>query len=175
MNEDTFLIRPETDADRTAIAHVHRLAFGGEAEAGLVEAVRGSDGFIPGLSLVAEYGGQMIGHILLSRIHIETGEGSVDALSLAPLAVLPGYQRQGVGSALVRRALEEARRQGHAAVLVLGHADYYPRFGFSAGKAAGVACPFGDAGPHWMALELVSGALEGVRGRAVYPPAFYGV
>ena len=97
------------------------------------------------------------------------------ALSLAPLAVLPGYQRQGVGSALVRRALEEARRQGHAAVLVLGHADYYPRFGFSAGKAAGVACPFGDAGPHWMALELVSGALEGVRGRAVYPPAFYGV
>jgi len=171
-----MLIRPETPADIPAIYAVNQLAFdGGEAEPRLVDTIRLSDDFIPELSLVAEADGRVIGHILFSRIHIQTEAGAIPALSLAPMAVLPEYQNRGIGSMLVRGGLEESRRLGHAIVIVLGHPNYYPRFGFSAGMAQTLECPYGDAGPAWMALELIPGALHGVRGKVVYPPAFDGV
>jgi putative acetyltransferase len=154
---------------------VNRLAFDGEAEPRLVDLIRLSEDFIPELSLVAEADGRVVGHILFSRISIQTETGSIPALSLAPMAVLPEYQNQGLGSALVRRGLEECRRLGHAIVIVLGHADFYPRFGFSAALAKALEGPFGDVGEAWMALELVPGALDSVRGRVVYPSAFEGV
>jgi putative acetyltransferase len=171
-----MLIRPETPADIPAIYALNQQAFDGrQEEPGLVDAIRLSDDFIPQLSLVAEEDGPILGHILFSRIHLQTGAGPLPALSLAPLAVLPDHQNRGIGSALVRHGLAECRRLGHAIVLVLGHPDYYPRFGFSAQLATALECPFGDVGPAWMALELVPHALSGVRGKVIYPPYFEGV
>lgn len=168
-----IVIRPEMPADAASVYAVNQQAFGGrDAEPRLVNAIRDSENFIPDLSLVAEADGQIIGHIIFSRIHIETEKGQTPALSLAPVAVLPAFQGQGTGSALVRRGLEESKRLGHTIVIVLGHPTYYPRFGFSSALAKSLECPFGDCGDAWMALELVPGALEGVRGRVVYPPAF---
>ncbi len=169
-------IRQETPSDIAAIHAVNKQAFDNrESEAGLVNAIRNSENFIKELSLVAEENGQIVGHILFSRIHIETENGQVSALALAPMAVLPEHQKQGIGSELVRRGLDECKRLGHAIVIVLGHTAYYPRFGFSAALANSLECPFGDCGDAWMALELIPNALQRVRGKVIYPPAFNGV
>jgi putative acetyltransferase len=170
------IIRQEIPTDIAAIHAVNKQAFDNrESEAGLVNAIRNSENFIKELSLVAEENGQIVGHILFSRIHIETENGQVSALALAPMAVLPEHQKQGIGSELVRRGLDECKRLGHPIVIVLGHTAYYPRFGFSAALANSLECPFGDCGDAWMALELIQGTLQGVRGKVVYPPAFTGV
>jgi putative acetyltransferase len=169
-------IRSETAADLTAIRAVNRQAFEVRgAEGGLVDAVRQSENFIPELSLMAEENGQVVGHILFSRLHIETDTRPVPALALAPMAVLPGYQRQGIGSQFVRRGLETCQSLQHDIVIVLGHPAYYPRFGFSAAAAATLECPFGECGEAWMAMALTPGALQGVRGKVVYPAVFNGV
>jgi putative acetyltransferase len=167
------LIRTEKPSDFAAIHAVNKQAFDNrESEPGLVIAIRNSENFIPELSLVAEANGKIVGHILFSRIHIETEDGQVPALALAPMAVLPEYQKQAIGSELVRRGLAEAKRLGHAIVIVLGHTAYYPRFGFSAALAKSLECPYGDCGEAWMALELIPGALDGLQGKVVYSPAF---
>lgn len=169
-------IRPAVAADYPAVYAANQQAFDGrEAEPRLVEAIRKTENFIPELEWVAEENGRIVGHILFSRIHIETESGQIPAIALAPMAVLPEYQKRGIGSALVQRGLEECKRLGHAIVIVLGHPAYYPRFGFSAALAKSLECPYGDCGEAWMALELIPGALHGVRGKVVYPPAFEGV
>jgi putative acetyltransferase len=161
-------IRPETEIDYEAIRVVNQRAFGGDEEARLVDALR-DRGYVR-LSLVAEVDGRVVGHILFSELPIVTESGTVAALSLAPMAVLPEYQRRGIGSQLVKRGLEMCRELGHRIVVVLGHEEYYPRFGFSWQLARPLASPF--AGKSWMALELVPGALAGVSGRVEYPPPF---
>lgn len=166
-------IRPETPADISAIYTVNKRAFRDrDAEPALVDAIRASEAYVPGLSLVAEEDGQVVGHILFSRIHIATENGVVPAIALAPMAVLPEYQGKRIGSALVQRGLEACREQGYEIVIVLGHPWFYPRFGFSADLAKPLECPWGDCGAAWMALELSPGALSGVRGKVVYPPLF---
>jgi putative acetyltransferase len=115
---------------------------------------------------VAEEGKEIVGHILFSDLPI----GTLHALALAPVAVLPGRQRQGIGSRLVQEGLRRCVEAGHRVVVVLGHADYYPRFGFSARLAEQLQAPF--SGPSFMALELVPGALAGVAGQVRYPPPF---
>ena len=162
------MIRPETIADRDAIRNVNRLAFGQDAEARLVDALR--DGGFVRLSLLAEQGRRVVGHILFSDLAIITQDGTMPALALAPMAVLPEFQNQGIGSALVWRGLDACREDGHRMVLVVGHPGFYPRFGFSAELAARLECPY--AGEAFMAVELVKDALEEVRGRIVYPPPF---
>ena len=166
-----ILIRPETSADHDTIRHVNRLAFGQGDEARLVDALR--DGGYVRVSLVAENASQVVGHILFSNLPIITEAGTVLALALAPMAVLPGFQRQGIGSALVRWGLDECRRQGHRIVVVVGHPHFYPKFGFSSKLASALASPFGG-GDSWMALELVPGALDQVSGKVAYPPPFDG-
>ena len=165
----SFTIRPETAADQEAIRHVNRLAFGQDDEARLVDALR--DGGYVRASFVAEQAGEVVGHILFSDLPIITDAGTVPALALARMAVLPELQRQGIGSALVRRGLDECRQQGHKIVVVVGHPNFYPRFGFSSELASALASPFGGR-DSWMALELVPGALDGVAGRVQYPPPF---
>ena len=123
------------------------------------------------MSLVAEMDGQVVGHILFSRVAIVTEFGTVEALSLAPMAVMPDCQRQGIGSKLVEAGLEACRERGHKIIVVLGHPEFYPRFGFSAELAQPLESPFGG-GDAWMALELVPGALEGVQGRVEFSPPF---
>ena len=162
-------IRLETPKDYAAVREVNRRAFDRESEACLVDNLRQVGGVI---SLVAEAEGRVVGHILFSPMTIESQIGAAPAMSLAPMAVLPEFQNLGIGSQLARRGLEECRRQGQQFVLVLGHADFYPRFGFSPARSQGIEPPFNAPDEAWMALELQPGALDGVRGTAKYPPAF---
>jgi putative acetyltransferase len=165
----SVIIRPESTADQDAIRHVNRLAFGQDEEARLVDALR--DGGYVRVSLVAEQAGRVVGHILFSDLPIITEAGTVAALALAPMAVLPELQNQGIGSALVQKGLEACRQQGQRIVVVLGHAHFYPRFGFSPKLAAHLESPFSGS-ESFMAMELVPGALDGVAGRVQYPLPF---
>lgn len=165
----TPTVRPETAADVEAVRRVNRLAFGQDEEAGIVDALR-AGGHVR-MSLVAEVNGVVVGHILFSRLPILTNAGTVEAISLAPMAVLPEYQRKNIGSALVEQGLESCRAAGHRIVVVLGHPEFYPRFGFSAKLAEPLLSPF-DGRAAWMATALVPGALDGVAGWVQYPPPF---
>ncbi|WID95545.1 N-acetyltransferase [Bosea vestrisii] len=162
------MIRAANPADAAAIAALNHGAFGGEEEVGIVERLR-SDGLVA-VELVAEQGGVIIGHILLSWLPTMMDGRTVKALALAPMAVQPGSQKQGIGGRLIVAALHEAKAAGAEAVIVLGHPDYYPRFGFSAALARNLASPF--SGEAFMALELVPGALAGQHGSVSYPSAF---
>ena len=166
-----LVIRHETHADHDAIREVNRLSFGRDDEARLVDALR--EGGHARVSLVAEEGSQVVGHIFFSDLPIVTPQGTVEALALAPMAVLPSRQRQGLGSLLVREGLRVCREAGHRIVVVLGHPEFYPRFGFSAETACRLRSPF--SGPAFMAVELVPGALEGIEGEVCYTPPFDGL
>jgi putative acetyltransferase len=169
-------IRPERPADHAAIRGVNDAAFGRTAEGMLVDALRRSPAFIPELSLVAEVeDGGIVGHILFTHLKVVGGNGSHPALALAPMAVLPASQRRGVGSALVRRGLADAERLGHRVVVVLGHPDYYPRFGFRPARPFGIESPFDAPEEAFLVLALRSGALDDVRGQVEYPPEFLAV
>jgi len=165
-------IRPERPADEAAIRAVNDAAFGRGAEGALVDALRGSAAFVPELSLVAESGADLIGHVLFTRLQIVEGSVSHPALALAPMAVQPSWQRRGVGSALVRRGLADARELGHGVVVVLGHPAFYPRFGFSPARPLGIRSPFDAPDEAFLVLALRPGALDGVRGEVRYPPEF---
>ena len=164
-------VRPETAADLAAIREVNRLAFVGEDEARLVDALR--DGGFVRVSLVAEEDGQVVGHILFSDLPVVTPGGVVPALSLAPMAVIPSHQRRGIGSMLVREGLRACALGEHLAVVVVGYPEFYPRFGFSPKMAERLKSPY--SGPAFMAVELMPGALEGVEGEVRYPPPFAGL
>jgi putative acetyltransferase len=160
----TLTVRAEAPVDVDAIAQVNRAAFGQPDEADLIARLR-ADGDVVA-SLVAAVDGEVVGHVLFSRLAIETEHGAVAAAALAPMAVLPAQQRRGVGTALVRGGLKACEKSGIEAVVVLGHEDYYPRFGFSPDMAGGLEAPF--SGPAFMALELKPGVLRGHRGRVTY-------
>jgi putative acetyltransferase len=164
----TIILREEQPADRAAIFEVVRQAFQQEAEARLVDRLR-AGGYVR-LSLVAEDAGQVVGHVLYSELPIIGVKELTPALALAPMAVLPERQSQGIGSALIRRSLDLCRDRGHMIVVVLGHKHYYPRFGFSPELALPLESPY--AGESFMALELVPGALAGVQGKVQYAPPF---
>ncbi len=173
------LIRPEQPADRDAVRGLLAAAFGNadaeglNDESRLVDRLR-DEGYAA-VSLVAEEDGRIVGHVVFSEVAIETADKAphdpLPALSLAPLAVAPDRQREGIGSELVRRGLDECRRAGWRIVLVVGHPEYYRRFGFSRELARALADPF-SAGDAFMALELEAGALEGVTGAVKYSPPF---
>jgi putative acetyltransferase len=163
-----IVVRPESSDDHAAIREVLLRAFGQDDESRLVDALRA--GGFSRLSLVSEQDDRIVGHILFSDLAIVTDRGTVPALALAPLAVLPEYQRRGVGSMLIREGLVHCRQSGHRIVIVLGHEHYYPRFGFSAALAQPLQSSY--SGPNFMALELVPGALGGVAGQVRYPAPF---
>lgn len=165
-------LRGETPADYEPIAAVNRRAFGRDEEGLLIEKIRGTDGFAPLLSLVAAIDGDVVGHILFSPIQIVTESGDVPALALAPMAVLPEYQKRGIGSQLVRAGLDVCRQAGHAIVVVLGHPDFYPRFGFQQASQFGVRSPFDVPDDVFMVQGLSPGALDAVRGVVRYPSVF---
>ncbi len=171
MRPSDLSIRTETDADQAAIREVHRLAFGQGDEGRLVDALR--DGGYHRVSIVAVEDGRVVCHILFSALPIVTEGGITQALSLAPVAVIPRRQGRRIGSLLVSEGLRAATEAGHRIVVVLGHPAFYHRFGFSAKLAERLKAPF--SGPAFMALELVPGALDGVEGEVMYPPAFSAV
>ena len=169
MQREIIRIRPEAAEDHHAIRRVVESAFGGADEVTLVDALR-AGGFAV-IELVAEVDSQIVGHVLFSRIALVTPTDRIPLISLAPVAVQPDYQKQGVGSQMIREGLERLRDQGESAVVVLGHPEYYPRFGFSAQLAQSLESPYSGK-PSWMALELVHVALRGVSGRVEYSPPF---
>lgn len=164
-------MRSERPDDRDAISAVHEAAFGRDAEARLVGAIRASPGFLPELSLVAERAAVIVGHALFSCVLLDDAACQHDALALGPIGVLPADQRQGVGSALVHAGLARAADAGHRLVVLLGHPTYYPRFGFVPSRAHGIFQPF-DAGDAAMVLFLDPLARDVVRGTVRYPPAW---
>jgi len=163
-----MIIRDESPEDWPRITSLLDRIFGGTYESGLVARLR-KDALVV-VALVAEEAGDVIGHIVLSALPVQVDGRPVRAVALAPLAVRADCQRRGVGSRLIKRALGRAKRDGIAAVIVVGHPAYYARFGFSAALAAKLASRF--SGPAFMALELAPGTLSGVAGTVDYPAAF---
>lgn len=164
------VVRVETEADREAVREINELAFGEAVEADLVDALRRGAG--PRISLVAEEGGRIVGHIFFSPVTVGEGGAEFEALALGPMAVLPEFQRRGVGSALVREGLAQCLRLGHEVVFVVGHPEFYPRFGFVPARAKGLACEYDVPDEVFMVAELRSGALAGRGGLVRYGPEF---
>ena len=163
------MIRPERSEDCPAIHDVNVRAFDGQIEADLVDALR--DRATPFISLVAVENDEIVGHICFTPVTLETNP-ACRAVGLAPMAVRPDRQRRGIGTQLVRHGLEECRRLGQEFVVVVGHADYYPRFGFEQASTKGLACEFPVPEDVFMVLELRPGSLAGKQGLVRYHPAF---
>ena len=162
-----MIVRTNTAAELPAVLELVGAAFAEEpAVVDLVRELAADASFVPGLSLVAEDAGALVGYVLLTRAEVgESATGVLPVLILAPLGVSPSHQRQGIGSRLVEEALDRARDRGESAVLVLGDPAYYGRFGFRPAQ------PFGIDPPHlveyaeaWMVLELAQGSLAGHTG-----------
>jgi len=139
----------------------------------LVKRLRKTDAFIPGLSLVALLDEQIIGHILLTRIRIENNEDSYESLALAPVSVLPEFQGKGVGGRLIQDAHRIAKSFGFKSVILLGHAAYYPRFGYQRASKFGIQLPFEVPDENCMAIELIENGLADVHGTVKYHKAFF--
>ncbi|WP_374687747.1 GNAT family N-acetyltransferase [Promineifilum sp.] len=168
-----MVVRSETENDYRAVRQVNEVAFGRPAEANLVDALRRAGAVID--SLVAEQDGAVVGHILFSPATLTGEEGVVDTAALGPMAVLPAYQRLGIGGELVRAGLDRCREAGYGLCMVLGHAEYYPRFGFRPSRPLGIRWEHDVAEPYFMVAELRAGALEGATGVVRYRPEFDGV
>jgi putative acetyltransferase len=166
---DQIQLRTEHGGDQPAIAHVNQAAFGQDDESRIVQAIR--EAGHANISLVAATDSQIVGHILFTPIAVESAS-STRVMGLAPLAVLPEWQRRGVGSSLVREGLTRCAQSGCDAVVVVGHPQYYPRFGFRPASAYGLRCEFPVADDVFMAIELVPGALGNCRGLVRYLPEF---
>jgi putative acetyltransferase len=162
-------IRTEQPGDRTAIREVHVRAFGGEEEANLVDLLRNRKKAV--ISLVAVLQQRVVGHILFSPISISNAPEDFRAVGLAPLAVLPEFQKLGIGSQLTHAGVQVCRQRDYDAVVVLGHPGYYPRFGFSRAKDYGLDNEY-DALDAFMVMELKPGALQRVSGLVRYVPEF---
>lgn len=162
-------IRPEEPGDRAGVRVVNVAAFPTPAEADLVDALRAQAR--PLVSLVAEEDRAIVGHILFSPVTLP-GHPALVLMGLAPMAVTPARQRAGIGSALVRAGLEACRRLPAGAVVVLGHPEYYPRFGFAPGVRSGLGCEYDVPAEAFMVLELRPGALRGASGKVQYHGAF---
>lgn len=169
-------IRQETEADFSDVYEVNQSAFEQDTEARLVELLRNTDAFIPSLSLVAAIDNKIVGHILFTKIKIRNDEGNeYDSLALAPMAVKPALQRQGIGGQLIRYGLSEARELGHKSVIVVGHEHYYPKFGFVPAGKWQIKAPFEVPANVFMAVELVEDGLKDISGTVEYPKAFEAV
>jgi putative acetyltransferase len=164
-----MLIRAETAGDFAAVDALNAAAFGGRGEADLVAALRRDA--TPIVSLVAEEGGTVAGHILFSPVTLN-GHETLKIMGLAPMAVTPERQRRGIGTQLVRAGLAACRELHFGAAVVLGHPEYYPRFGFRPAQEFGIGCEYDVPADVFMALELTPGYLRGKTGTVRYHPAF---
>jgi putative acetyltransferase len=164
-----MLIRAEENKDREAVHAVNASAFETPLEANLVDALRAQAE--PVVSLVAEDDGAIVGHIMFTPVSL-SGQPGLKVMGLAPMAVAPEHQRKGIGSALVRAGLERCRQLDFAAVVVLGHPEYYPRFGFSPSTRFGIGSEYDVPEDVFMATELQPGALSGKAGTVKYHAAF---
>ena len=161
-------VRFEQPDDAAGIRETNEQAFGTPLEASLVDALRSAEDY---LSLVATIDEQVVGHILFTPVTLEPPV-DLGIAGLAPMAVRPEHQRSGVGGQLIRTGLDACRASGYAAVVVLGHPEYYPRFGFVPAHTFGLTCEFPSPPEAFMAIELQAEALSGVGGLVRYLPQF---
>ncbi|ETT79283.1 GNAT family N-acetyltransferase [Bacillus mycoides] len=145
--------------------------FSDKKEHELVKRIRECDAFIPELSIVA-VDEEIVGHIMLSKITIEQDGTTVDSLALAPVSVTPSHQKKGIGGKLITAALEKAKELGYESVVVLGHPEYYPKFGFKKASDWNIKAPFEVPDEVFMVIELGENALQGVEGIVQYSSAF---
>lgn len=147
--------------------------FSDKDEHNLVGRLRKSNEFIKELSLIAEEENKILGHVLLTKALINGENTSFETLALAPLAVLPEYQKSGIGKILMNKAIERARDLGYKSIVVLGDENYYPKFGFEKASKYGVKAPFEVPDEAYMILELLPGGLNGVSGVVEYSKALF--
>ncbi len=164
-----MLIRAEEQRDWASVHAVNVSAFETPAEANLVNTLR--EQAQPLISLIAEDDDAIVGHIMFSPVTL-SGHLALRIMGLAPMAVAPGHQRKGIGSALVRAGLEQCKQLGFGAVVVLGHPAYYPRFGFSSSARFGIGCEYDVPEEVFMVAELQAGFLDGASGKVKYHAAF---
>ncbi len=176
--KNQLTVRPETKEEYAAIRQLIQEAFdpmpfSAGKEWQLVEAIRTSDGYIPGLALVAELDGKIIGHIMVSEVAIDGKNSMIPALILSPVSVLPQFQRKGIGQVLCRKAVEEASKTDYPVMIVIGDPNYYSRFGFQPAVPQGVYLPFGFEEEYLQLIPLRDGVLEKVSGAIQFPPWFF--
>lgn len=166
-------IRQESKADYKKIYELNLLAFEEKEEAVLVDLLRENDEFIPQLSLVALLNNEIVGHILFTIIKIiDDNENEHESLALAPMAVLPKYQKKGIGGKLINKGLSIATNLNFKSVIVLGHEHYYPKFGFVPTSKWNIKPPFEVPTNAFMGIELVNNSLDNVSGIVKYPKEF---
>lgn len=174
----SITIRIESPCDYARVVKLTEEAFkdleiSDHNEGKLVEKLRESTNFIDELSLVAELNGQVIGHILFTPIRIENGQEKFESLVLAPVSVLPEFQKMGIGGQLIRAGHQKAIELGFHSAILLGHPEYYPRFGYKPASIWGIKSPIPlPSDDVFMAVELTDGALTNVSGTVVFPPEF---
>lgn len=168
-------IRPELDKDFKEIRSITQRAFNNEEEPDLIEAIRESEYYINDLSLVAEKAGKVVGYIMFSRIRVVGDNDGTDVLSLAPMAIDPDMQNRGIGTELLKNGIKKCRLLGYRIIIVIGHPEYYPRFGFVPARDVGFEVPFDVPDEAFMVAGLVDGALEGTGGMVVFSPPFDGL
>ncbi|CAA9202095.1 hypothetical protein FLA105534_03926 [Flavobacterium bizetiae] len=171
-------LRQETEQDHKSVFQVIQKAFENEEysdhkEQFLVERLRKSNTFIPELSIVAEVDNKIVGHILLTKLEIENDIDTYESLALAPVSVLPEFQGKGVGSKLILYSHEVAKELGYKSIILLGHEKYYPRFGYELTNKYGIEMPFDVPAENCMVAVLAKNGLSGVRGKVIYPDAFF--
>jgi len=171
-----MIIRQEIESDYLITESVIKDAFknadySDSHESFLVQKLRQSLDFIPQLSIVAEIKGRIVGHILFSKILI-IGSNNYESIALAPISVLPDYQKRGIGSKLILEGLLRTKLLGFESVIVLGHKDYYPRFGFEKASRWSIYCPFEVPDENFMAIELKKDSLAGKSGIVKYSEEF---
>lgn len=173
-----LIIRQENNEDYKIVYKLIKNAFN-EAEHtdgdehNLVERLRKSKNYIPQLSLVASINDKIVGHILLTKLFIENNDKKYESLALAPLSVLPEYQRMGIGSKLVKKSLSLAKELGYNSVFVLGNENYYPKFGFRESLHFDINTPFEVPSKNFMALELEKNSLKNIDGNIIYAKEFF--
>lgn len=171
-------LRQEQPGDFQRVSEIIEAAFKNEphsdhSEHVLVERLRISDAFIPELSIVAETLNQVVGHILVTRININNQDVSFESLALAPVSVDPEMQGRGIGGLLIKEVHSIAKSLGYGSIVLLGHTDYYPRFGYKRASKFGITLPFDVPDENVMVVELRDGALNGVSGIVEYAKEFF--
>jgi predicted N-acetyltransferase YhbS len=173
-----IMIKQETSSDFQAVENLVKAAFEhaeytDHDEHNLVRRLRESEAFIPELSLIAMQEREPVGYILFTKIKIDNGTKKHPSLALAPVAVLPKYQGKGIGSELILEGMNRAKSLGFQSVVVLGHSEYYPRFGFVPASTYCITAPFEVPNEAFMANELEPGALQEVSGIVEYAKEFF--
>ena len=171
-------IRQERSKDFHKVKLLLQAAFAQEphsnqSEHVLVGRLRNSSAFIPELTLVAVFQTELVGHILLTKITVQQEAVSHEGLALAPVSVHPDYQRKGIGSQLIKEAHKRASALGYKFIVLIGHEDYYPKFGYEPAHLYGIQFPFEVPPQNAMVKALVEERRKGVTGRVQYPDAFF--